>query len=301
VQTRLIPALLVAPLLLLACGEDPAPADPIDGSVSGPADAGIDAGEADADTDPLPYETLIEAAWSLPEGQESYFCATKTLTEDVYIHAIRPVAPNGTHHTVVSLRSPSEPDNPGFECGVEFGQLYASGVGTKALVLPDGVGLVARKGQQVRLNLHLFNAGDGTLTGLSGIEVNRMPAEEVIHEASVSLYGTMALSIDPTNEPVTAVGVNPLTAGETIVALFPHMHQIGTHFATELLRGDEVITIWDRDYDFESQEFELVDPLVFQEGDQLRTTCTYVNDTGAHVGWGDSSDAEMCFSIVMSY
>ena len=68
-----------------------------------------------------------------------------------------------------------------------FGQFYASGVGTGPLVLPEGVGLVAKKGQQIHLNLHLFNAGEQDISGTSGIEVMTLPKEKVVHEAHVNL------------------------------------------------------------------------------------------------------------------
>jgi hypothetical protein len=292
--------LLFASFLLLgACSEDPARVDQ-DAAVV------VDAAVADASDDvdatpPSAYQTLIEASWSLQPGDEGYFCATRTLDEDLYVSAIRPVAPDGTHHTVVSIEPPDGPDNPGFDCGVEFGQFYASGVGTGPLVLPEGVGLIAQKGQQVRLNLHLYNAGDNVLTGRSGIEIIAMAKADVVHEARIGIAGPMQLTIPGTGEPVEIAGEQPAQAGRTAVALFPHMHQTGTHFKTEVLRGEQVLTLWDREYQFESQEFELIEPFTFQAGDMVRTTCTYVNTTGNTIHWGDSSDAEMCFTVFMQY
>jgi hypothetical protein len=119
--------------------------------------------------------------------------------------------------------------------------------------------------------------------------------------ATVGLYGTNGLAITPSGLPETFVGEDDLEAGQTIIALFPHMHQVGTHFKAEILRGGETITVWDEPYQFESQEFSLIGPYVAQPGDQWRTSCTYVNTTGETIYWGDSSDAEMCFSIIMSY
>jgi hypothetical protein len=59
--------------------------------------------------------------------------------------------------------------------------------------------------------------------------------------------------------------------------------------------------LWDDDYQFESQEFAPLPSVAVRAGDQLETACTWVNTTGAAVQWGDSSNAEMCFSILMSY
>ena len=63
--------------------------------------------------------------------------------------------------------------------------LYASGVGTDALELPDGVAVKIPAGKQILLNLHLFNASDTPLEGTSGIEVNRIEPEKIQHEADM--------------------------------------------------------------------------------------------------------------------
>jgi hypothetical protein len=258
-------------------------------------DAAVDAGV------PGEYVPLVTAGWSLAPGEEGYICASKTLTEDLYIGAIRPIAPIGTHHTTVNLADPTGPDDPGSPCGVSFGQFYASGVGTEELVLPDGVGLVAPAGKQLRLNLHLFNASDVTLSGTSGVEVKLVPAASVQHAAHVSLNGPFSFSIPSNGQPYSVTDSEGLTSGQTLIAIFPHMHQLGTHFRARVLRGNAPITLWDDDYQFESQEFSLVTPLVVEPGDQLETTCTWLNTTGQTVTWGDSSKAEMCFSILMAY
>ena len=280
-------------LLLSACGESGTPA----------ADAG-GLTDARADATPLPvgeWVPLVTAAWSFAAGDEGYICATRTLDQDMYIGAIRPINSTGTHHTTVSLVSGGGPDNPGSPCGPSFGDLYASGVGTEALVLPEGVGLVVPAGQRVSLNLHLFNTGEATLTGTSGIEVMLLDPAKVQHPASISFHGPADFEIPDDGQPYSASSTSTLPAGKTLIAIFPHMHQLGTHFRSEIVRGTGSVVLWDEDYQFESQEFALITPVPVLGGDQVTTTCTWVNTTEAPVRWGDSSKAEMCFSILMSY
>ena len=52
----------------------------------------------------------------------------------------------------------------------------------------DGVAIKLRKGQQLLLNLHLFNLTDAPLTGTSGTEIITMPESEVVHEAEVERH-----------------------------------------------------------------------------------------------------------------
>jgi hypothetical protein len=264
-----------------------------DGSIPG-----ADAGEVDAGAG---YVPLITANWSLEPGSEGYICATRTLTEDVYAGSLRPLSPNGTHHTTIELSEPTGPDDDSFPCGPEFGKFFASGVATPDLNLPDGVALLAPAGQQLRVSLHLFNATDQTLTGTSGLAVLPVDPSEVEHTASVEYFGPMVFSIPSTGEehPET----HQATPGpRTLVGIFPHMHQLGTRFRAVLRRdGQDPIVLWDEDYQFESQEFAPLAEIPVQAGDVLETTCTWTNSTGDPVGWGPSSNSEMCYSILMSY
>jgi len=284
--------------------------DGADGADDGSDDGsdGADDGDDGSDDGPSPdsgvdgdYVPLVTATWSLASGQsDTYICGTATLTEDVYARALRPIAPLGTHHTTVDMNLASGPDDPSFPCGPEFGEFYASGVGTGELVLPEGVALLAPAGQQLRVSLHLFNATSEDLSGLSGLEVIPVDQSEVKHTASLSYNGPMGFNIGA-GEEETVVHETTLGA-QTLVGIFPHMHQLGTEFRAVLRRsGGESIVLYDDDYQFESQEFIALAEIEVQSGDVLETSCTWVNTTKFPVGWGTSSEAEMCYSILMSY
>jgi len=61
-----------------------------------------------------------------------------------------------------------------------------------------------------------------------------------------------------------------------------------------------VPTLTDTDFDFNSQQDYPSDKLI-HEGDKLTTTCTFDNDSGRVVNYGESSEDEMCFNFVMMY
>lgn len=296
---HLLPLLLAA-----ACSSDvvdPPPGSEPDGGTGPDGGIGPDGGTGpDGSTLPTGFVPLITAEWSMSPGQEGYLCATKTLTETMYVGAIRPLSPTGTHHTVVSLGTPSSPDDPGSPCGPSFGEFYAAGVGTGELVLPEGVGLVAQAGRQAHLNLHLFNTQPDTLSGVSGVEVRLLQPSEVQHEASIRFYGPLSFQI-PAGQAYSVTDETTFDAPQTLIAIFPHMHRLGTHFKAEVVQGATTTTLWDEDFQFESQEFAAIPPVTVQPGDVLRTTCTWTNTTAQDVFWGDSSNAEMCFTTLMSY
>jgi hypothetical protein len=156
--------------------------------------------------------------------------------------------------------------------------------------------MVIQKGQQVHVNLHLYNTTDAVMTGRSGVEIMKLAKEQVVHEAEMFLPGPVAFQNTPTD---TISGNCKVNAAQTLVALFPHMHQKGKHFKTEVLRGGQTIaTLYDKDYNFDNQEFVLVGELALQPNDTIRTTCQW---TQSGINWGDSSDQEMCFSILIRY
>jgi hypothetical protein len=291
------PRLVVGALALLAaaCGEDPP-------EQVGSADAAPPAPDAAGDAAPPEWQSLVTAAWNLEANTEGYFCGSRTVTEDIYVGAVRANDPLGTHHAVVSVGAPSSPDTPGVMCGVGFGGFFASGVGTPELVLPPGIALVVRAGQQVVLNTHVFNPGDTPLSGLSGVEVQGREAGEVEHIARMDMFGPLGFSIPSSGMPYTLEYEQAAQVGRTAFGLYPHMHQLGTHFKLEVVRGAETLTLWDGDFDFETQaSFQLIEPFVFVEGDQLRVPCTWVNTTGTNIEWGPSFAAEMCYAMLMSY
>jgi hypothetical protein len=86
-----------------------------------------------------------------------------------------------------------------------------------------------------------------------------------------------------------------------VFALFPHMHQLGTHFKTTLKVGGQTRVLHDAAYDFAEQAFLSIEPVELQPGDQVTSECTFFNDTSNTVEWGESSTTEMCFSILYRF
>ena len=54
-------------------------------------------------------------------------------------------------------------------------------------------------------------------------------------------------------------------------------------------------------YAFDEQRISPVAPIALAAGDTVTTTCTWNNTGSTTVGFGSSSDTEMCFSILFRY
>ena len=278
-------------LLAAGCGGDD---DDGTGDAPGQPDA-TPGDQPDAGVDADGFAPVITVDWELPPPSgptpDEYWCATYTPTEDVIITAFRDLSPPGTHHAVLSLGSGGGADNPGYPC--EFFNnhdtlLFASGVGSDDFVFPEGVGIRVPAGRQLLLNVHLFNPTEDTLTGTSGVAVKTAPA--VDEEAEFTFAGTINISIPDGATGHTESGTCTVAADATILNWWPHMHQLGTHMLVEV-NGE---TVHDEPFVFTEQKNYPTSRQVSQ-GDQIQVTCTYDNDTGGTVGFGDSSNKEMCF------
>lgn len=317
-------SLVAAALVLVACGDDTttggsggsaggddgaststgdATTAGAGGDDAGAGGAGGGGGEGGAATE---LTTLLETSWSLDAGTETYLCQRLTLEEDVWITEFHPVIPLGTHHTVVTLVDGGEaPDgtrectNP-FEGG--FDQIYGTGVGTEPLVLPPGVAVKIPAGKQIVMNLHLFNVGADTLEGTSGILVRTVDPADVEHEADSELWGKLDFAIEP-NGTTTATQSCIVESDLSLFSMMPHMHTLGRHLTLTLVRQDgEEVVLYDEAYDFDAQVNRPFDPAIeIAAGDTMTIACTWDNPTNATVGFGESTNDEMCFAGLFVY
>ena len=255
--------------------------------------AGPDAGGGSAG-----YARLVDTTWTLPAATERYLCVRQTVTADTWIRTLLPVSPIGTHHSVLMNGAADKPDGvEDCDSSLVKPAIYASGLGAQQLDMPDGVAVHLKKGDQLLLNLHLFNTSDTDLTGTSGIEFAAIDPAAVVHEAGVVLAGKAAGLVVPPNT-TTQTGTCTTPAGATIFALAPHMHLLGTHMKVSY-QGRVVM---DQDYAFDEQRFQTMTPAITTvAGGKYVVECTYTNHTGATVAFGEHTTQEMCFALTFVY
>jgi hypothetical protein len=262
---------------------------------------------SDPEGPPTGTVELIGRDWSVPTG-EHYKCLGIQVEQDMYIRELRTFGPLGEHHTVLTVT-----DRLGGIGGTQLGEydcnvltvdlqmLYASGVGTPPLAMPDGVALEVRAGQYLHLNLHLFNATDDVQSARSGIEavlVEPVPTERL---AEMVFVGTFDIDVAP-GETRTHGGGCTFTRDATLFGYWPHMHQFATHHKLTVNAGGTAQILHDEAYDFEEQRHYPITPTIaVKPGDSARVDCTYTNTSGTRLRWGDSSNEEMCFSGLYRY
>ena len=166
--------------------------------------------------------------------------------------------------------------------------------------MPEGVAMKLPAGQALLLNLHIYNASTAPLSGHSAVEMLRLKPEQVKSEADMLLSGPATLSLPPAAR-TTVSHTCQVATEQNVFTLFPHMHQLGVHIKTTATVSGEPMVLHDADYRFEEQYQVPVGPLSLHAGDSITTECTYQNDTNETVKFGESSDTEMCFSILFRY
>jgi hypothetical protein len=248
------------------------------------------------------WESLIETEWEVPPNTENYLCVRRTLDEDVFVTAFKALNPYGTHHTVLTVGNPNGADGvTPCNSGVNnTGGVYGSGVGTDVLRMPEGVAFPIRAGQQLVLNLHLFNTTDEPLIATSGTLVQTAQEADVEHMSEVALVTALLFSIPPM-EVTTGGGQCTMSHDVTAFAILPHMHTLGSHARVVVERAEGDLVLHDMPFEFEQQTVYPIDPVQLREGEVVRTECTWNNTTDRVVGFGESSLDEMCNIAVFRY
>lgn len=121
-----------------------------------------------------------------------------------------------------------------------------------------------------------------------------------VHEANVLTAARLSLSLPPGRS--SASGVCTLTYDQTIFAVAPHMHALGVHLKTTIVRASSgTQVLYDQDFDFDRQTYSVITPVATKTGDKIEVECTWENTTGHTVEWGGTAAAEMRQTMVYRY
>lgn len=178
-------------------------------------------------------------------------------------------------------------------------------------VMPPDVGLeLPNPGTWLTLEVHYNNgakipdARDRSGVAMCTTETPRA------QEAGVVTLGSLAIAIPPDKMEHAVMSEIPSSITrllpEPLHVLWtsPHMHLAGTSLKTEILRGDQVLTLVDVPrWDFNNQRAYPTDPhkTLILPGDRLLTTCKYINNTTGPIRFGEKTENEMCFNFIAVY
>lgn len=230
------------------------------------------------------------------------FVIEAPIDEPRLIRRFDPVIDDGRvlHHSLVKIDTDRSDVGQNFSCyGFPPGDDYAYvwGPGQPSIQFPDG-GLRIEPGTSFVLQIHYNNgAGAEDVRDSSGFRVWHEP----VGGAEYGLFEVGALIFPPIADGEEASANHACTVREdtTLVASWPHMHEIGSEFITVVERqnGSVESIIELSGWQFEAQLIYDT-PIELRAGDVLRTTCSWVNNTGSTVVPGLGTSDEMCFNFM---
>lgn len=176
--------------------------------------------------------------------------------------------------------------------------------GGEGLIMPENVGLYLPEPAEDTffiLELHYNNqAKHPDALDRSGAEVC---TTDKLREnvAGVHWLGTENLLIGAGEQKFTGTCKPNISEPVHILGFSPHMHQLGRRMQTSIERvsgGTEMV--FDKPFAFDSQA-HYPQEVIVNPGDVLKTTCTFDNDSGTTVFFGEKTSDEMCYQFTLAY
>lgn len=274
-------------------------------------------------------------------GKDTYRCFVLPtgIDEDKYVSAIDVVPGNraSVHHVILYLDSTGKAeeldaaeDGPGYNCLggpgtpivgnlslADLGNLASSltytlggwAPGTRAHLLPEGVGIALSKKTRIVMQVHYYSAvsrdPDQTRVGIyfAKSKVEKPMFFLPLVQQRLNIPAGRADHVESMNLTI------PLLLDHKVINIFPHMHLLGTEIRVDMVRGgtttpfikiDQWDFNWQGPYTFTNQQSVAA-------GSTLRLTCKYDNSPAnprnpsnppKRVTWGEGTEDEMCVAFL---
>ena len=278
------------------------------GSGSSHADAGgSESGASSTITDVVPdpsryaYKvTLTMQSFTVDAGQEVYMCQDfanpfKGVEADIVSYELH--MSTGSHH-MFAFYTANATDGSLITCpqgGLTFAPYtFTAGSPDAVETYPNGMGAAIPATQGFTINAHFINATASPLTGNVALTVYVANPGQVTQHVGPIFLNQALLSVPATNQPSTSTSSYSLTQDVNLLLGSSHMHQRATNFVSSASTGQMLYqtTVW-----AEPKPVIYSPPLHLSTGTTITWSCTYVNDTGSTLTFGESASTNvMCIS-----
>jgi hypothetical protein len=216
----------------------------------------------------------------------------------------------GSHHMFAFRLSPSDPTTTSFgpnntpgnvgDCpagGLEFHPFFhTSQTPVQDVIYPQGIGRSLKSTDNIRLNVHYINTTNGTLTAALHVTVDYVDASAVDTLAAEVFLNAVGITVPPGVSTQTFTSTMPYDI--KLLGAGGHMHRRGTHFdAVTVASADptSVRHVYSTDTWDEPVSAGFDPPMDLSSGDTIRWSCSYANNTGQTLTFGESAATnEMC-------
>jgi Copper type II ascorbate-dependent monooxygenase, C-terminal domain len=165
------------------------------------------------------------------------------------------------------------------------------------LAYPAGMAAKLTAAQGLRVQLHYINSTDKDIMVKATLKLSPVDVASVTKWVSELYFNQLGVKVAPgAGQTVTTTCAIPDTYGPIgLVAGYTHMHKRGVHFVAQTSTGAMLADVdsWD-----EPPTILYDTPIMLNPGDKITWTCTYNNDTGRTLTFGESAETnEMCIYL----
>jgi hypothetical protein len=261
----------------------------IEGGVAAEAGGPADDGAAAPGVASAANRTLD--SFTVPAGGEVYKCqdfANPFGGQQVDIKTYQLAMNAGSHHMLL-FYSAGATDGRVVDCpqgGLQTGPFTFGAQSQKVTqTYPDGVGATIPGGMGFTLNSHYVNPGSTPIQAAVQVTMFVAAPGVVTQHAGALQFVLVSLSIPPTGQPVTVTGSCTLPQDVNLLWTSAHMHRRATNFVAT--SGGRMLFQTDQWSDPPPARFS--PPLLLKAGADITWSCTYVNDTGSALTFGESA------------
>jgi hypothetical protein len=259
------------------------------------------------DTPDPPGTVMIQSdPFMLTAGQEIYKCQNFDNPfgggADTAIQKISADMSTGSHHmhlyhmTTSATRTLEDCDESDFHP-----LMFTAGSPHTEITYPAGMATKLAGTTGVRIQLHYLSTADTNKVVSATIKLSPVDYGTVTKWVSELYFNQLNVHVAPgTNQVISTTCAIPSNYGQIgLVVGSSHMHKRGTHFTAMTSTG---VMLTDVDTWDEPPSNFYDPPIMMNPGDKITWTCTYDNETGHTLTFGESAENnEMCIFLARFY
>lgn len=257
-------------------------------------------------TSPVPpaYQsvTVSTVHFDVLPGQELFRCQNfkNPVGRDIAIVESESFMAPGSHHMFLFREPTIVADSNAVEAcsGVEFRDyVHLAQAPQIKWTYPPGVARLLGGGDGLRIAVHYVNATGQALSAQVSVKLSYVERNEVTYLAAPIFLNQALLAVPPGQSTASRQFAVPYAI--QMIRAVGHMHARGTLLTAVTNSGQSVYetTVWD-----EPEERVFDPPLAVAGGSTITWSCTYQNDTGNVLTFGESATAnEMCILYGLFY
>jgi hypothetical protein len=252
-----------------------------------------DGGTGDSD---VAYSvTLVSDVFTVPAGKEVYKCQDFAnpfhgQQVDVIKHASHMA--KGSHHVLLFFKTGATDDAVSDCSGLEaYPFQYVAQSPDFSMTYPPGVGATIPTSIGFRMNMHYLNTGSTAIQAQDQITMSVAKSGIVTQHAGTIFYQQASIMIPATGQPYTSTTTCNVPQDINLLSADSHMHQRATQFLATAAGQ----TLYQTNEWSDPTLSVYSPPIHLASGTPLTWSCTYLNETGSPLTFGESAQTNvMC-------